>query len=259
MIQHFKKAFGQNFLRSEKYAKKLIDSINPDKNDIIVEIGPGEGFVTSLLIERVKHVFAIEIDTRFIYELKRKFKERNFTVYNEDILTYNFDRLPIEKGSYKVIGSLPYNISKKIIKNVFEYERRPELFSFIIQKEVAQDYTAEHPRSTFLSNFAKIYSSARYISTVPKERFFPRPKVDGAIVKFILKEKIQRNHKKFARFLKASFANPRKKLINNLVSLGDKRKNELKKRFVDIGIKENARASDISFENWLVLHEFIRK
>ncbi|MBN2015921.1 ribosomal RNA small subunit methyltransferase A [Candidatus Dojkabacteria bacterium] len=260
MNNYFRKEFGQNFLTSRDFAKKLVESACIRKEDLIIEIGPGAGMVTQYLVHEACKVIAIEIDERFVRLLRNRFlDEDHIEIIHDDILKCDVSR-SIPKGEgYKVIGSLPYNISKEVIKKFIEVENPPEDITVIIQKEVAEDYAAKFPRATFLSNYASVFCDVEYICTVPKEFFNPEPKVDGAIIRFVIKnEKLGiENRKKFVKFLKSSFLNPRKKLVNNLSGIYKIDKAELLKIFSDLKIGENARASELELDQWMRLHSWI--
>jgi len=115
----FKKSFGQNFLRDVSYAKKIVEAACIDKSDTVIEIGPGDGIVTKYLLESAKQVISIEIDNELIPVLNEKFQTHNsFKLINEDILSIDLSSVHNNKP-YKVVGSLPYNISKKIIQFIF--------------------------------------------------------------------------------------------------------------------------------------------
>ncbi|MFC1780277.1 ribosomal RNA small subunit methyltransferase A, partial [Patescibacteria group bacterium] len=167
--------------------------------------------------------------------------------------------LKLNENEYKVIGSLPYNISKKIIKKFFDEENQPKSINVVIQKEVAEDYCAKPPKAKFLSNYAEIFSSVEFVEVVPKEFFNPEPKVDGAIIRFKIKDSRLKNENQIAKFLKSGFMNPRKKLVNNLSGIYKKEKSELIRLFKKIGVEPNARASNLKLKQWKGLYRAIVK
>ncbi|MBN1915630.1 ribosomal RNA small subunit methyltransferase A [Candidatus Dojkabacteria bacterium] len=247
----FKKQFGQNFLKETSVGIKMIKSLDLKPDDTVIEVGPGHGAVTNLLIERTKRMILIEIDTELIDFLKDKYKEdREVEIIHNDILKINLKDLEIENNKYKVVGSLPYNISKKIIAKFLTDEIKPNIMSFLIQKEVAEDYASISPKASFLSNFAQIYSDVEFIGKVPKNHFFPIPKVDGGILQFKFKEVIPDYAEDLTKFIKIGYSSPRKKLISNL-SCGLKiSKEEIEKKFNNLHIKENIRAAELSLVEW---------
>jgi 16S rRNA A1518/A1519 N6-dimethyltransferase RsmA/KsgA/DIM1 with predicted DNA glycosylase/AP lyase activity len=132
---------------------------------------------------------------------------------------------------------------------------------FLVQKEVAQDYASEPPKAKFLSMYSKIYADVEYIKTVKKEDFKPQPKVDGGILRF------KKTHndldattkKKFAKFLKNAFQQPRKKLINTLSNINNVDKNIIKQLFLKMNLSENTRASEVEFQTWIKIFQEMQK
>lgn len=252
-----KKQLGQNFLENIVYIDNLVQAAQINKEDTVIEIGPGKGAVTSFLIQEADKVIAIEIDDNLVGYLRNYFKKYdNFNLIHKNILKLNIESLELE--TYKLIGSLPYNISKQIIKKFLESQKKPEIMAFIIQNEVALDYAASSPKASFLSNFASLYSEVEYIQKVPKEFFSPIPKVDGAIITF-KPYNTTKNYYKIVKFIKSGFLNQRKKLINNLSAIFHIEKGELKKIFNKLDIDPNARASNLSLDNWNQLYQIIKK
>lgn len=256
---YFKKEYGQNFLINHRFAIELIDAVDIDNNDIIVEVGPGEGMLTQYYVNEVKHALAVEIDDRFVGSVRKAFKGTGIQVVNKDILEFDPSKYHLRANGYKLIGSLPYNISKLIISKFLEEDNHPSDMSVLVQKEVGYEYCAEAPNSSFLSNYVQLYSDREFIEVVPKEFFRPEPEVDGAIIKFSNIKRRYDDADKFEKFLKSAFLNPRKKLINNLANVFRIDKDELKKIYKKIGITLNSRAEEIEFENWRELFEAIKK
>jgi len=248
MHHNFKKQFGQNFLKSKQTIDKLISSLGIKPGDSVIEVGPGDGRVTEALLSTSAQVTAVEIDRDLMPLLEEKFaSNEDLQLINQSIL----DFVP-PKGKYKVVGSLPYNLSKKIIRKFIEEENKPEIMSFIIQKEVAQDYAANAPRGTFLSNFADIFYEVKYIGKVKKEYFVPKPRVDGGILQFTLKlepEINPKDYEKFSKFLKNCFRQPRKKLSKVLKSIYKEK--DWNTIFESTTIEPNARAANLTLEEFI--------
>lgn len=260
-MHNFKKNFGQNFLRNFKFARKLVDTLDISQEDTVLEIGPGDGMVTELLLERSKKVICIEIDYDLIANLIRRFNEKsNFNIENEDILKINlfelFSKYEIS-GDLKVTGSLPYNISKKIIDNFLKLaaelqnkksQVRITKMSFIVQEEVAKDYVAQTPEATFLSNYVRLYSTPKKYETISANQFFPKPKVNGAILAFQVKENINLEEiLRISKVIRQGFSSPRKTLGNNLKSLVED-KDEL---FNKLQISQLLRPAQLTQEDWV--------
>jgi 16S rRNA (adenine1518-N6/adenine1519-N6)-dimethyltransferase len=212
------KHLGQNFLVNPKIVNKILKAANLESKDIILEIGPGKGALTFDLSSKVQKVISVEKDPRLVSYLRNNIdslKIKNMEVIQEDFLNFDLSQLP---PSYKVVGSLPFNISKKIIKKLLQSSASPDSMVLVLQKEVAENYTSQVPNSSFLSNFVKIYGTCKYLFTVKKGNFRPMPKVDAGVVKFVAAEQ-PKLHKEMSNFFKMIFNKPRKTIKNNLKSL----------------------------------------
>lgn len=252
---NFKKWYGQNFLRDVKYIIDFLYISELDEDDTVLEIGPGSGVLTEYLVEEVNEVIAVEVDNDLIPLLQEKFRHyENFKIIHGDILKINLDKI-LRGKEYKVIGALPYNISKKIIQMFLESKNPPKDMTFIIQKEVAMKYTDPTPKASFLSMYAQLYSDVEFVAPIPLSAFEPQPKVDGGIIKFQNIGPKLKNTKEIKRFIKLGFSSPRKKLSKNLANydfnkdrVEDILKNKLK-------FPITARAQELSLEHWLELYK----
>ena len=209
----FRKKWGQNFLQDPNIISKIIDCLNPDKKDIILEIGPGDGALTDRLSTLVKEIHAVEIDPILIKHLEEK-KFPNVTVHGADILVWDMSRL---SKKIKIIGNLPYYISSPILFKLIElinWERMVLMF----QKEVAQRIVSHPGCKSYgrLSVMSQIYCDVNIEFTVSKNVFHPKPKIDSAVITFRPKEGSHPEITSFSKFIKQSFSQRRKKLKNNL-------------------------------------------
>jgi len=250
------KSFGQNFLIKESVLKKIVSLAEINENDFVLEIGSGFGNLTKELAKKAKKVLAIEKDKRMVNLAKEFLKGfKNVEILNEDILKIDLLKLNLQKG-YKVLGNLPYHISKAVIQKFLLAKEKPSLMIFLIQKEVAQRICAKAPKTNFLALFVQFYAKAKILDYVKRDCFWPKPKVDGAILKI---EPLKNDYGKiidpevFFKILKAGFSHPRKKLINNLTLTLIKNKIELEKVFLKIGIDPKSRAENLSLFSWIKL------
>ncbi|MCL5003854.1 MAG: 16S rRNA (adenine(1518)-N(6)/adenine(1519)-N(6))-dimethyltransferase RsmA [Patescibacteria group bacterium] len=179
-----KKELGQNFLTDAKTVEKLISASNPQKTDVYLEIGAGEGAVTKVLAPRVKKVIAVELDPDLVPNLKRLTDTiNNIDVINSDAL--NFICIDVSIHRYKinkVVGSIPYQITSPLLHCLAKVRLEIESVTLLIQKEVAQKILAKPPKASYLSNFVQTYFNSRFVVAVSRERFYPVPKVDGAVI-----------------------------------------------------------------------------
>jgi len=286
-----KKSLGQNFLRDMGILKKIADFAQIDKKDVVIEVGPGEGALTGLLLERAKKVIAIEKDERMVEFLQQKF-EREITEDKLQIITG--DILKLSKGvfemprsqktpfdNFKLVGNIPYYITGALFKKVLESENPPKSLTFVVQKEVADRIMARNGKESILSISIKTYGTPEYGGTIKAGSFNPKPKVDSAIlaVRNISKANFLRGdlgekgflrsdlklpgpkgqtlgiEQKFFEILKAGFAHKRKLLIKNLAKVSKAAFDTLRLEeiFEKCGISEKARAEDLKVEDWLNL------
>jgi len=282
MIRHnFKKNYGQNFLTVSRFAEDLVDSLELNEFDVVIEIGPGDGMVTNILLNRgVSKVIAIEIDYDLLPNLIRRFSRfESFKLVHEDILKVDLNQL-LKKyevdlkvkqinnekeniGSIKVVGSLPYNISKKIIDKFLQFKAdNPDInldrMSFIVQEEVAKDYTAQAPKASFLSNYLQIFANARKLKTIPAQKFYPKPQVNGAILLIKFKDLDELgDRQELAKFIRTGFSSPRKTLFKNLSNTQKYDLEKLKESLQKLGFKDTVRPAELSFEEFVKLFKVL--
>ena len=220
-----KKSLGQNFFTNPNLAKKIVDIVLQNPTDIIVEIGPGQGYFSKLFGERgkdfLKNLVMVEKDDLLALNLKHLFPE--YIVVNQDFLDWDFEELKkYSSENITFFGSLPYNVSKKIIEKIVQSEYFKTTAFFIIQKEVAEKYIAQPPKNNLLATRTNIYSKAKKILDITPESFKPKPKVMSSLISFTPEEKQYEKLKKkevrkdFDLFLQNAYKQPRKKLANNL-------------------------------------------
>jgi 16S rRNA (adenine1518-N6/adenine1519-N6)-dimethyltransferase len=247
------KRLGQSFLIDKKVLKKIVEVADLSKNDSVLEVGPGIGNLTIELAKKVKKVIAVEKDEKMVEILKERLKEeriKNVEIVNEDILKF----LPSFKlrRSYKVVANIPYYLTSRLIRNLLEAKRRPKLIVLMIQKEVAQRICAKPPKMNLLAVSVQFYAKPEIVSFVSKNCFWPRPKVDSAIIKIsnIKKQKPTKEEKLFFKIVRVGFSHPRKQLINNLSKGLKKNKKIVKEWLLNCGISPDKRAENLSIEEW---------
>lgn len=267
MIKHnFKRNFGQNFLKNTRFAEKLIDVLDIKPGETVVEIGPGDGMVTNIILNKGANVICIEVDYDLIPNLIKRFGENpNFHIIHKDVLEVSYDEI-LEKYStnkeFKVAGSLPYNISKVIIRKLIEYslaETKYDLkaMSFILQDEVAKDYVSLAPKASFLSNYARLYANVRKYESIPAQQFYPMPQVNGGIILFELKTPVK-DYEEIHKLIKVGFSSPRKTLLRNLKNSNLFTPEQLEKAYKKLGWIETIRPAEIDSDTWVKLYEALR-
>ncbi|MCR5186221.1 MAG: 16S rRNA (adenine(1518)-N(6)/adenine(1519)-N(6))-dimethyltransferase RsmA [Clostridia bacterium] len=224
------KSYGQNFLINEEIIHKIINQTQITKSDLVIEIGPGLGNLTSRLLEVAGKVVAIELDPKMINVLNNRFSlYDNFEIINEDILKVNIDNIIGQNSRYqnfKVVANLPYYITTPIIMKLLEEKSNLTSITVMVQKEVAERLNSLNPNNHqkdigAISYAVKYYSNSEIIINVPKSDFIPIPKVDSAVIKLdVLSSPSVKvsNEKLLFKIIKASYMQKRKTLVNSLVN-----------------------------------------
>lgn len=258
---------GQNFLLNEITLEQIADAAELKSNEEVLEIGAGIGNLTKLLSQRAGFVLSVEKDDRYFPILKDVLGESlqshtktpkskaNVEVVFADVTRFNFQEQL--KPGYKVVANIPYYITGKIVEMLLAAPKKPSKIVLLMQKEVAQRIIAPVGELSILAISVQLFAKARIAGLVPKEDFYPQPKVDSAILVLdILPEpKFDVDQKKFFSIIKAAFAGKRKQIHNTL-------KNNLKadpKRIEEIlskgGIDSKARPQELALEQWFYLYK----
>ncbi len=196
---------GQNFLINKYTAKKEIEYAEINKNDIVLEVGPGKGFLTNLLAEKAKKVICVEIDKKLVKHLENIIPD-NVEIINNDILKVDLKKLP---RFNKIVSNIPYQISSPLIFKILEYNF--DLAVLILQKEFAQRLVAEPGDKNYSRLSVSVFYDAycELLDIVSKKHFRPIPKVDSAIVKIL-----PRKYKPFELIDKTFFLKLNRELFN---------------------------------------------
>ncbi|WP_066634256.1 16S rRNA (adenine(1518)-N(6)/adenine(1519)-N(6))-dimethyltransferase RsmA [Desulfolucanica intricata] len=228
---HTRKKFGQNFLVDANIIQKIISAAELKQDDLVVEIGPGLGVLTEALANRVKQVYAVEIDRDLEPILEHNLKQyNNIKVLFEDALKTDFDNLILSETneelgpgdkSYKLIANLPYYITTPLLMHILENKFNIELIVVMVQKEVAERMSALPGKKDYgaLSVAVQYYTSPEIVCRVPRKVFMPVPEVDSAVIR-LRKRKTPpvnlENELLFFRLVKAAFNKRRKTILNAL-------------------------------------------
>ena len=247
---NYKKSLGQNFLKDQNIINKIVESINPSSNDLIIEIGPGAGSLTKELVKKDCDVICFEIDTR-LKEVLDNIDCNNLKVIYSDFLKVNIYEF-IKKKYDKLffVGNLPYYITTAIINKIAE-ETDPYEITIMIQKEVAERFMAKPYSREYgsLSVFLQYNFDIEKICTVSKNCFEPIPKVDSMVIKLKRKDNnFVKDKEFFYKLIKDAFKQKRKNLRNNLKSY-----NLEKMEIILNGINKNLtnRAEELSVEDFI--------
>ena len=248
----YKKSLGQNFLKDKNIINKIVESINPNSDDLIIEIGPGDGALTKELVKKNCDVLCFEVDER-LKEPLSKIDSKCLDVIFDDFLKVNIkDYIKKEYNHIYYVGNLPYYITTAIINKIVE-ESDPYEITIMIQREVANRFKAKPCSKEYnsLSVFLQYNFDIVKICDVSKECFEPKPKVDSMVIKLKKKDKLKVNNEElFYKLIKDSFKQKRKNLRNNLKNYDlDKISNILN----DINKTLQNRAEELSVEDFVYL------
>ena len=229
-----KKSLSQNFIKDKNICKKIV-KLTKIRNKTIVEIGPGYGFLTDVILsEKPKLLYLIEKDNALSNYLKNKYKNnKSIIILNQDILHVNFDKFT----DINIISNLPYNVGTKVILKLFKYSSKINEMIFMIQKEVAEKFDYNKFKLNKYKFLNKLISNYKVCFKVPPTVFYPKPKIDSMIVKFKLKKKII-DWEKAEKFCLKIFKNKRKKINNNIEISKSNLKNIKNKRVDEISINQ---------------------
>lgn len=263
------KNLGQNFLINDDVVDKIVDSANVGEDDLIIEIGPGLGNLTELLLDRAGKVIAVELDKRMLEILKDRFLcYNNFEVINEDILKVNLDELiksnKIGKiKNVKIVANLPYYITTPIIMKLLEEKLDIESITVMVQKEVAERLIAipGDKLSGAITYCVNYYAEAESVVIVESDSFIPEPSVDSEVIKLT----VRKNHPvellsedEFFKLIKVCFMQRRKTLMNSLVNGGIiPNKEQAKIVFDEFNLDYNVRGEKLTIEQFAQISNYL--
>ena len=260
-----KKSFGQNFLVDDDVLEKIVEAGDLSGNDTVIEIGPGLGNLTELLLDKAGKVIAFEIDRDMVNILIDRFKDKeNFELVNKDIMEANLNEYITSQ--VKVIANLPYYITTPILFKLLEYRDRISSIVVMVQREVAQRLLAKPKSKEYgvLTVNTDYVSDMSLVTIVPNTSFVPAPNVTSAVVKMDInldKLKNIKDEEIFKKLVKASFSARRKKVINSIVNsnLFNISKEELTEYIKIIGFSECVRAEEISVNKYIELANMLKE
>lgn len=264
---HANKGYGQNFLIDQNVVDGILEKAEVNKDDLIIEIGPGLGNLTSPLLENAGKVICIELDPKMVSILTDRFSlYENFELINEDVLKVDLNKLIEDNNQFKtakVVANLPYYITTPIIMKLLEDKLNLESITVMVQKEVADRLTdkpggKEVGAITYSINY---YTNPETIINVPRDSFIPAPNVDSAVIKLdVLKEpKVKVSDEElFFKIIKFSFLQKRKTLMNSLSNSGLIPKDYLEEVLNELGIDLRVRAEQLTLEDFANITDYIK-
>ena len=267
----FKKQLGQNFLTDEETLFNIASMSEISNDDFVLEIGPGNGKLTEKLLSYPKALCLVEIDRELIPILSDKFSSyKNVCIIHDDFLNMDFNKITDEfiklgfdknKDRIKVVANLPYYITGPIIFSLLENDLISEIV-IMVQKEVA-DRLVSSPSSKdygVITVIANYFGKVKKLFDVPKEYFYPKPKVDSAVIKidkyshsYIIEKYNNTDYNYLKHLIKISFQQRRKTLVNSLSNQLDIDKSIIKTIIISMFNDENIRPENLSLNDYINL------
>lgn len=259
-----KPKLGQNFLVDQSAPLRIVEALGDISSCTVIEIGPGHGAITGLLAERAARLIAIELDHVLSVELRQRFIDQaSVEIIEADVLQVNFTSLLNGHTPAKVIGNLPYYITSDILLHLFAAGARGLIGRAVVmmQREVADRISASPGVRDYglLSATAQLHARVETLFTLPPGAFSPPPEVYSTVLRLDFAPRfgdLQVDASGFDSFLKASFAQKRKTLFNNLRLTGYSA--EQLQAAWPVGVRSQARAESISLEDMAALYRVLK-
>lgn len=261
---YLKRSLSQNFLIDENIQKKIVAAASPTGH-VILEIGPGAGMLTEALVPLSKFVIAIEKDSHFATFLKEKFSA-DVKIIEQDFLKLSLDeeleKLDLKETPIKVIANIPYRITTPILAKLLTNLEQIESITLMVQEEVAQRIISNPNKKSYgrLSVFCQFYTYPKYLFSVSQNCFYPRPKVQSAVIQLqpraevLLEKKLQ---KLFFSIVKRSFQYRRKTLRHIFKKIYPS--THIINALASIGRDSRARGEQLSINDFIQITKFFSK
>lgn len=260
------KSLGQNFITDKSVIERIVEGSDVGEDDLVIEIGPGIGVLTAEAAESAAKVVAIEIDKKLIPILAETLADYdNIRVINQDILKTDINEIIREEreagsftGGVKIMGNLPYYITTPIIMGILEKGVEADSITIMMQKEVADRIKAAPGGKIYgaISVAVQYYCEVEQVSSVPKEVFVPRPKVDSAVLKLSIRKERPVDlidEKSFFACIKAGFGQRRKTLLNSLTGVNGLPKEDIKEILEAAGVDPARRAETLDINEFAAI------
>jgi len=245
-----RKRFGQNFLTDQNILHDIISAIAPAADDLMVEIGPGQGAMTSLLLQALNQLHAVELDRDLVAMLQKKFSTERLIIHSGDALHFDFASLVPTGRKLRIVGNLPYNISSPLLFHLARFVAQVQDQHFMLQKEVVERMVAEPGSKDYgrLSVMLQWRYQMELIFIVPPEAFDPPPKVESAIVRMIpITSPLECEQIKLEQVVTKAFSQRRKVMRNCLSGMFTE------VQLVEAGIDPQSRPETVGLEEYVRL------
>jgi 16S rRNA (adenine1518-N6/adenine1519-N6)-dimethyltransferase len=245
---------GQNFLLDANLLDWIVRTIDPQPGELILEAGPGFGALTHGMLDAGAEVHAIEFDRRICEYLNKNMRQENFHLFEGDACRVDLDEITGGRD-FRAAANLPYSISSVFIARLVNLAKPPREMIFMLQKEMGMRVSADINTRNYgsLSVRAQAVYDIKLLRKIPPQVFFPPPKVDSAIVRFIRKEEVPsvERRRRLDRVVKDAFSQRRKKMFKVLSKGRDAQ--QLENAFNTLGISFDARPGSLTTEKFLEL------
>lgn len=251
------KGMGQNFLVDRGIVERMVRVTGIDRDDTVLEIGPGLGILTGVLARSAGNVIAIELDKRLAAYLASEFQDTNVHIVHGDALTVRYEDFLPAAEPYTVVANLPYSVGTAITRRLLESEQKPERLALMVQREVAERMVAAPPDMSLLSISVQVYAAASIAFIVPPTVFVPRPKVESAVVilePYSVPVIAPRDRERFFQIVSAGFQQRRKQLANSLAKALELPKAEVLAWLIDAGVDPTRRPETLAVDDWVELY-----
>lgn len=248
---HAQKSKGQHFLLDQHVVEKIVKAADLAKTDVVVEVGPGLGVLTTALAEVAGTVITVELDKRMLALLERlKTVTPHLQVINQDILTTDFAQLT-NSQPFILVGNLPYNITSAIFKHALESAHQPERMVVMVQREVGERIMAGPGEMSLLSISVQLYGKPSKVWMVSRTAFHPQPQVVSMVMKIdSIQQPTDVNVSTLFRLAHMAFNGKRKQLHNTLQAGLHWENAQVLNLLRTAKIPPTIRPQDLSIENW---------
>lgn len=252
--QHIaRKRFGQNFLHDPHVIQHIVNAIHPQKQDNLLEIGPGKGALTKALLPHCPRLQAIELDRDLIPMLRNECKQyHECQIHEGDALQFDFTRLGSSANPLRIVGNLPYNISTPLIFHLLASHQIITDMHFMLQKEVVDRLAAKPDSKSYgrLSVIVQYYCHVEALLDIPPSAFKPMPKVDSSVVRLVPYEELPvtaKDENRFRNIVKQAFSHRRKTIRNTLKDVISAEALE------QLGIASSQRAENLTIKDFVTI------
>ena len=258
-----RRRLGQHFLRDRSVARRIVDAAGISVGDVVVEIGPGDGALTDLIVEEVHQVggavVLVELDEKYATRMEDRYGgDPDVRVVNADARDVELEGLPEFRGArdYKVVANLPYYAGTPIVRSFLERARRPASMAVMLQREVARDMCAKPGKMSLLSLAVQIYAEPRSLFTVPPSAFRPPPKVHSTVIQLTPFDEplvTDADVPDLFKLARSAFLGRRKQLHNSLANGLAMSTDEVKEMTSRAGVDSERRPATLGIDEWLAL------